>query len=174
MIGQMKRVLIFSTVLFGLVILFFSFNQWAVNSYDSKPCLSASVEKSKEKNLYLGEYIPLKDSIHLKHGPIPTLTIWAERAWTDGHSWFIFSKIIPQNGVNIVLPCEVENRDTNDFMIEPAEKYFVHHFGGLPDFGYGFFYNDYPDTLMFYIKQRKHASWQEPIISDSVVYVRGY
>lgn len=171
----MRKYIIVFSILLGLFIILLIFNQSIINTYDGRLCVSNSIQTSKQNHLYLGIYRPLKDSVKLKDKTIKAVDIWAEKSWRDGHRGLFFSEIYAEEGMNIIAPFKV-NMDTLpiEYFAVPQDKSYVRHLGGRPGLGFVYSYPGKPDTIILYIEQRKADSWQETVLTDSILYAKTF
>jgi hypothetical protein len=163
----MKTILL---ILGGLLAGYLVVNQLVVNTYDGQVQKSWNKEESKRLDLYAGEYKPGKSFVWLKDNRQYTLEeAWAETNWTISHYALFFSRINTRPGLTIYLPDMVGFRK-REYAFQPLGEILVG--GGLDGVGQSFFSYIEPDSITFLVKCKKGVSWEETIITDTVVYYK--
>ena len=159
-------------ILLCISIVFFVLNQLANNSYDGNN-FSNNAKESKEENLFIGYYIPNKDSIQLIGRKIKTKQAWCEVGWKRTHNFIFFTDK------------EIDYNNTMNFIIEDtgycSQHEYIYQYTGnsrtlncMHTLGpiINCFYRS--DTLTLYIEQgTKKDGWlYGGVISDSIIYTR--
>jgi len=99
-----------AVVFFVLFLLFPAV--WLINRYivislmDDQILYSENIQESQQKELFIGFYRPLEDSIVFDGTRYATEMIWCEKQWRSKHRIFGGTDYFTVPGMNVFVPCK--------------------------------------------------------------------